>query len=103
MLGATLAFELHHYLVGPYLARSIASAETPEAELDALCRANRWAHSGLAPGYSVEAFDADGSEFQPWKTGDWERVSAVTIHWKTGTSVSRALLDRKPLSCLFGE
>lgn len=103
MFAAAVALELHHFVATPFLAHRIRSAETAQEEYEALCQANYWFHQGLAPSYSLHTLDTDGVEFRPWQTGGYDRVGTVTIQWTTGASVTRELLDTKPMGCLMGE
>lgn len=96
------------YFVCPYVAvgyvtRAIAGAATPEAEAEALCRANRWVRSGFTPTYSVTTRDAAGVELRPWQDGAYESVAEVELTWSTGQVVRRVLLGRVGLGCVFGE
>lgn len=97
------AYFVYPYAMVAYLARAIAAATTASEETEALCRANHWFHSGWAPTYSVATRDRDGAALRPWQDGAYERVAAVTLSWRTGQSVSRELLTREGLSCVFGE
>jgi hypothetical protein len=95
-------------LLGPrvavsYLAAEIADATTEDAELEALCRANRWVHRGLTPTYQVSCRDASGAELRPWEDGRYDDVVAITLRWMSGQEVERQLLSTRPLSCVFGE
>lgn len=86
-----------------YLRAEIADAETVAAESEALCRANRWFHSGLTPTYGVECRDAEGREVRPWEDGRYGQIAVITIKWTSGQAVERRLLSREPLGCVFGE
>lgn len=95
-------------LVGPriavfYLAAEITDATTEDAELEALCRANRWVHRGLTPTYQVDCRDASGAALRPWEDGRYDDVAAITLRWTSGQEVERELLSTRPLSCVFGE
>lgn len=108
VIAIVVALAVTGYFAYPYavvagLARSIAGAETEEAETAALCRANRAFHSGWAPTYSVATRDANGAELRPWQDGTYAQVAAITLTWATGQSVDRTLLTRDGLSCVFGE
>jgi hypothetical protein len=94
---------VHPYLAIAYLQRTIAGATSASAETEALCRANRWFHSGYTPTYDVTTRDADGAELRPWQDGSYERVAWVRLTWSTGQSVERTLLTRDALGCVFGE
>jgi hypothetical protein len=100
---AVVGYFLYPYAVVAYLARSIAGATTASAETEALCQANRWLHAGRAPTYSVTTRDAGGADLRPWQDGSYERVASVTLTWMTGQSVTRTLLTRDGLDCVFGE
>lgn len=86
-----------------WVARDIEQAQGADAELEALCRANRWFHQGLTLGYGVRTFDAHGTEMKPWKDGDYDRVARVVLRWSNGREVDRTLASTRPLSCVFGE
>ena len=91
------------YVAVGYVARAIAGAATPEAEAEALCRANRWVHSGFTPTYSVATRDAAGVDLRPWQDGNYKSVAEVELTWSTGQVVRRVLLGRDGLGCVFGE
>ncbi len=86
-----------------YVARQIAQAEDPGAEMHALCRANSWARSSYTPSYSVSCWDAAGDELRPWQDGRYDEVASITIRWQSGQEVRRRLISTAPLACVFGE
>ena len=85
-----------------YVAHRFNTAANDDAELNAAQLMNRWAHR-LTHGYSVEAEDAAGNQIRPWKTGDYDSVSAVIVTWHNGHSVRKVVRNRKTLSYVFGE
>ena len=84
-------------------AGELAQPHPEDAELEALCRANRWFHRGLTPTYQVSCRDASGAELRPWEDGRYDDVAAITLRWRSGHEVDRQLLSTRPLSCVFGE
>lgn len=102
-LALVLALEVPQRVLTYWVAKDIERATSADEETEALCRANRWFHDGLALGYSVRVFDRDGAELQPWKDGSYDRVARVVLRWSNGREIDRTLVSTRPLSCVFGE
>jgi hypothetical protein len=88
--------------VGTFVvARQLESAQTAEQQHRALCRMNDWSRRGHAFGYSLRALDDEGVEFQPTRTGEYERVATLIIVWTGGSETTIRLLGREGLSCAY--
>ena len=103
VIGVALLLGAHRPLLTYWAKRGIEQASDADAELAAFCRANHWFHQGLASGYGVQAFTADGEPLSPTTSGDYERIARVTLRWSDGQELTRELLSRRPLGCIYGE
>ncbi len=84
-----------------YVSYRLESASSPQSELEAATRLDRWAHGGWTRGFSVTAEDAHGLEVRPWVTGDYDAVHVVEIRFDNGMHVRRPILNRLSLGAIF--